>query len=54
MYKGSRHAGNVVISNYATNNMSRDTQFSFIVKLGTPTKIARLRQTLQQRHFLNE
>ena len=52
MYKGSKHAGNVVISNHATSNMSRDSQFSSIVKLGAPTKIARLRHTLQQQLFL--
>ena len=47
MYKGSKHSGNVVISNHETNNMSRDTQLSFIVKLGAPTKITRLWHTLQ-------
>ena len=52
MYKGSNHAGNVVISNHATSNMSRDKKLSFIVKLGAPTKIACLRHTLQQQLFL--
>ena len=52
MYKGIKHAGNVVISNHATKNMSRDTQFSFIIKLGALTKIAHLRHTLQQQFVL--
>ena len=53
MYKGSKHAGNVVIYNYTTNNMSCDTKFPFIFKLGAPTKISRLRNTLQQQICFN-